>query len=367
MIIYHSMIAWIVVMAGLYTFAKQTDVIRGEKNDEVPLIFAVVTFGYIVFWSGMRSGVADTAVYIDMFEALEENIFNIPQYWFNDAKGPGFRTLGVLFKSLISDNYHMWFTFIATVSGVGIMYTLKKHSVNFFYSAFLFIVTLNFYWLLNGIRQFLVAAVLFGLSDWVIQRKTVPFMIAILLLSTIHSTVLIMIPIYFIVTGRPFGGKIIFFSVILIGCIVFLEPFTEILNTALAETNYSGAVEQFAQDDGVNPIRVLVMAIPSVIALMGRKQLEQLGNTYINVCVNMSFVSAGLYFIGMFTSGILVGRLPIYFELYNMILLPFLIENIFNYRSSKFIYILCTIGYLGFYILQSGPLYYISEITGLLN
>lgn len=367
MIIYHSMIAWIVMMAALYAFTKQSDAIKIKKNSKVPMIFAVATFGYIIFWAGIRSGVADTAVYIDMFDSLTQNIMDIPKYWFSGSKGPGFGTLGILFKTLISDDYHKWFMFIAGVSGLCVMYTLRKHSENFFYSTFLFIVTLNFYWLLNGIRQFLVAAVLFFLSDWIVQRKTVPFLIAVILLSSIHSTALIMIPIYFIVTGKPFGGRIIFFTLIIVGCVIFLEPFIDVLDVALSETNYSGAVEQFAADDGVNPIRVVVFAIPSIIALMGRKQLELIDNPYINVCINMSFVAAGLYFVGMFTSGILVGRLPIYFELYNLILLPFLIKNVFNVMSARVIYILCTIGYVGFYILQSRSLYYISEITGLLN
>ena len=105
MLIYNSMIAWIVVMGIVYGLTKQSDAVTITNNDKVPMIFAIATFGYIIFWAGMRSGVADTAVYIDMFEAFEKNILEIPKYWFNDSKGPGFRTVGVLFKSIISDDF----------------------------------------------------------------------------------------------------------------------------------------------------------------------------------------------------------------------------------------------------------------------
>ena len=61
----------------------------------------------------------------------------------------------------------------------------------------------------------------------------------------------------------------------------------------------------------------------------------------------MSIISTGLYVVSMFTSGIFIGRLPIYFSLYNYILLPWEIENLFTERSKKLVYI----GLIGFYLL----------------
>ena len=81
----------------------------------------------------------------------------------------------------------------------------------------------------------------------------------------------------------------------------------------------------------------------------------------------MSVICAGIYFLGIFTSGILVGRLPIYFELYNLILLPYLLKECFTKESSKIMFVLCTIGFLGFYYLQMKNSYYVSEFTGILS
>ena len=81
----------------------------------------------------------------------------------------------------------------------------------------------------------------------------------------------------------------------------------------------------------------------------------------------MSVVCAGIYFLGIFTSGILVGRLPIYFEIYNLILLPFLLKNCFTKLSSKIMFVFCTVGFLGFYWLQIQVWYYVSDITGILS
>ena len=69
----------------------------------------------------------------------------------------------------------------------------------------------------------------------------------------------------------------------------------------------------------------------------------------INFAANMSVVSSGIYVISMFTSAIMIGRLPIYFSLYNYILLPWEITHIFTKRSARVI----TWAMVGFYLLYN--------------
>lgn len=351
----------------MFAIRKRKLTMQVDTIKMVPMGLAILTFAYIIFWAGIRSGVADTATYIWMFEHYPTDFMEIFECWNPDNKAPGFDTFNILFKCLVSTDFHKWLMTIAIISGIPIMLTIRKHSEQFFYSTFLFIVTLNFTWMLNGIRQFLVVAILFMLSDWIVEKKTFNFLLIVLLLSTVHYTALIMIPIYWIVLEKPFGKKIIFFICLLLMAVIFLEPFIDVLEVTLSDTAYSGYTEQFEMDDGVNPIRVVVMLVPTLISFVARKKIIQMNNIYINLCVNMSTVAAGLYFLGMFTSGILIGRLPIYFELYNLILLPFLLKHCFTKRSLKIVYILCTGGFLAFYYLQTGNLYYISDLTGLIQ
>lgn len=362
MIIYNSMILWVTMLGMIYSIIHRND----RKYVNVSWIWGILTFSYIIFWVGIRSGVADTAAYIAGFEDCPKNLGAIAGAFTSKSKAPGFIMLQIIFKTVISDNYHAWLMTIAVLSGIPVMINLKKNSCNFFYSSFLFIVMLHVTWMLNGIRQFIVAAILFGLSDWILKRKTIPFLLMVLLLSTIHYTVLIMIPVYFIVTEKPFSKKINLFCIALLICVVFINPFVSSLENMLSSTAYAGYTLQFADDDGVNPIRVLVMLVPPVLAFIGRRRLRQLNNAYINICINMSIITAGLYFLGMFTSGVLIGRLPIYFELYNLILLPYLIEECFLPDSARITYCFATIGYGIFYYLQMRGSYYISELTGLL-
>ena len=66
----------------------------------------------------------------------------------------------------------------------------------------------------------------------------------------------------------------------------------------------------------------------------------------------MSIVSVGFYVVSMFTSGIFIGRLPIYFSLYSYILLPWEIDNMFTKRSARLVYVMTICAYLAFYYYQ---------------
>lgn len=364
MIIYNSMIVWIMVIG----FMNQLLSARYKTSRRVSLFAAILTFGYIIFWVGVRSGVADTAAYIHAFENYPTSLEAISQYWdFSVNKSPGFITFSILFKHFISTDYHMWLMTIAILTGLPIILILRNRSEHFFYSSFLFIVSLNFFWMLNGMRQFWAAAIVFSASALIEKRKTVSFILVIFFAATIHFTVLVMIPMYFIATAKPFGKKVMVFLTLLLMAVMFLEPFIGVMEDMLEETAYAGSTLQFAEDDGVNPIRVLVMSVTPAIAFFERKILERKNNIFINICINMSVICAGIYFLGIFTSGILIGRLPIYFELYNLILLPYLLKECFTKESSKIMFVLCTIGFLGFYYLQMRNSYYVSEFTGILT
>ena len=366
MLIYNSMIAWIGVVAFFYSVTRNRVITEGKNTGKVPLLIAIVVFAYIIFWVGMRSGVADTGTYIGIFEAYETGFDGIAEA-LNSLKAPGFELYGVLLKT-VNDSYHVWLMSIAIISGVAVMITLWKHSENFFYSAFLFIVSLNFFWMLNGMRQFVAASLLFLAAVWIAEKKPVPFFAVTLLLMTVHFTAVLLIPLYFAVSRKPLGKEMFAAIALMLLFVIFLRPALNLLETALEGTAYSGATSQFSEDDGVNPIRFAFLVLPPCLTIVFKDRIAQENDAYLNVCVNMSWMCAGLYFIGLFTSGILIGRLPIYCELYNLILIPWVLEKCFKEGSSKSLaYLICTLAFLAYYVMQMSNSYYISDLTGIIH
>ena len=228
-----------------------------------------------------------------------------------------------------------------------VTYTYRKYSYSFALSIFLFVISTDAYqWLFNGMRQFIPAAILFACMGLILKKKYIPLVIIILIVSTVHLSALLMIPCIFIVQGKPWNKKTMFFLVAVVVIILFVDRFTDVLETFLANTQYDDVAEQFQYDDGTNLLRVLVYSVPPLLALIGRKQIAVIDSPIINLSINMSIISMGIYIVSMFTSGIYIGRLPIYFSLYNYILLPWELDNLFTKRSA----ILLKIAMIGFYV-----------------
>ena len=68
--------------------------------------------------------------------------------------------------------------------------------------------------------------------------------------------------------------------------------------------------------------------------------------------MNASMITMALYLVSMVTSGIYVGRLPIYTSLYGYMLLPWVIDQIFEKNSAILVKVLMIVCYLGFFYYQ---------------
>lgn len=376
MTVYWFMMAW-VILFGILAQVTSKRVCVGEYLGEevyearVHLFMAVVTFAVIIFFAGMRSRVGDTIAYIQMFNDYPL-FFNSHDVVFAEgAREPGFRLFSIIIKTFISDNFNVWFSIIAVISGICVMFPLYKYSCNFGVSAFLFMASCQFTWMFNGMRQFLVAAIIFSCTGLILKNKTLLYIIIVCILSTIHKSAFILIPMYFIAQGEPWNKRTLLF----IGCIVlamlFTSKFTNLLTDVVEQTDYATSVEEFKNtDDGTSVIRILVESIPIILAFIYRNRIKDKLTPIIKLSINMSLISSGLYIISNIAkSGVLLGRLPIYFSVYNLILLPWLLKNIFEDREKNLIYYVMILCYFAFFYYQMeiawGGLEYVSKILNM--
>ena len=93
-------------------------------------------------------------------------------------------------------------------------YVIAKYSKNVWLSCHLYVCLTFYYSSMNFVRQTLAATIIFLAYRWFAERKTIPFIIVVLIASTIHSSALLMIPIYLVIayikptTKILFGGMI---------------------------------------------------------------------------------------------------------------------------------------------------------------
>lgn len=373
MAVYYFCLGWVSIWGIISYFTqKQIKISDIEYEGRARILIAFIAILPVIILAGCRTSVADTQAYIQSFESYPSNILNAYNMIFDETRrDPGFFALSVLFKQFICTDYTMWLSVIAIITGLGIMIPLYKYSCNYGISMFLFIASCQFTWMFNGMRQFLAASILFGCTGLILKRKFVPYAITVCLVSTIHTSALILIPMYFVVTGEPWDRRTMLFISIIVLAILFTSQFTGLLEDVVENTNYASSMEEFkATDDGTNIIRILVESVPIIMAFIYRNKIKDKLTPIIKLSINMSLVASGLYIISKIArSGIMLGRLPIYFSLYNLILLPWLIKNIFDKNEKRLIYYTMYICYIGFFYYQMviswNGFGYVSKILGL--
>ena len=327
--------------AFVHNMPKRRERLQGrvvERWDFLPAV--VLVLPYIV-WAGFRGGFADTWLYRIGFLDAEADLSAIPALLADpNQEDVGYEVLVVLMRCLIGENADLFFLTIAAVQGLCMALTFRRYSSNYWISMFLFVASTDYVsWMMNGMRQFIAVAVIFACLGWLARKKYIPLILVILAVSSFHQSALLMIPVIFIVQGEAWNYKTILMMMVTVVVVAFIDRFTPILNDMLQNTNYDTALSEdlLAWDDGTNVIRVLVYSVPALLALAGLRYVRAANDPIINVCVNCSIVTMALYLVSMVTSGIYIGRLPIYTTLQGYIAVPWLIDHIFEERSAKLV------------------------------
>ena len=335
--------------AGMHRRTK----VLGKEERRATQLYAWLVILPLIFFAVTRSNYfADTPQYIREYRSIPDDLGGTMTYIRTRTKDTGFYALSAVIHLFAGEHFRYFFLVIALIQGYCLMKTYRKYSDDYWFAMFAFVATTDYLsWMYNGIRQFTAVAITFAAADSVFRKKYVKAVIMIAFASLFHKTALMMIPIIFIVQGRPWNWKTL---VIMLGTGVVMSArgaFTETLDVMLADTQYSNVVSDWTswQDDGTNPLRVLVYSVPTILSLFCRKKIIKEGGRVIQVACNMSIMSSALYLISMVTSGIFMGRLPIYCSLYaNGILLPWELKHVFG-KSIRMLAIVC---YTGFFFMQ---------------
>lgn len=150
-------------------------------------------------FAGMRSSRVgtDSGTYTKPFR----NNLNIYNFQFDEFVEPGYQLLEYnLLK--VTHNYFWLFFVTALIVVYCYLRIIKKYSVNYWLSVFLF-VTLGVYtFFFNGLRQGIAMAIFALALPYLLEKRLVPYLLICFLGSLFHNTALFMIPFYFLVNLR---------------------------------------------------------------------------------------------------------------------------------------------------------------------
>lgn len=342
--------AWIAKATG-QTYTIKVHGRKEKRYGWIPVLIIIIPM--IIAAAVRKDTIGDTYAYMRGFRNTNPSFAAIPEVLAQEGKDRGFSVFNILIKMIIGDHYQIYFGIVAAICLFCVAYVYRKYSCNFAMSMFLFLASSDYIqWTHNGMRQFIAVCIIFAATDLLLKKKYIRYILIVLLASTIHATALLMIPVCFIVQGKGWNTRSVLFTIAVLIAINFSGSLSVFIVDFMTDTQYSSEVNQFLATEGTNILRVVVFMIPPVLALVFRRYLNAAKYPILDLSVNMSIISMGAYIISAVTSGIFIGRIPIYFSLYNYILLPWLVENVFEKRSQKLVYAVIIVCYMYFYYYQ---------------
>ena len=305
----------------------------------------VLTFGYLTVLAGMRSGMNDTFLYIYSF-------ITAPATWnaFFDSLHGDIRYLGtnaieILFKILVSKDYHVWFLSWAFVESCLFINVLRRESVSFLDACFFFFASTLYYNYFSMMRQWMAVAIVFWGSRYLRDGKLIKYCITCLIAAVFHASALFMIPVFFIARNKVWGKSQLFVTVVFSIVVFTLKPFLSSLDSITDGTTYDYVIDTMKNGSGSSFVRVFIAAVPVVLAYMVRDGEHPM---MINISINMSLLNLFLTILASMTSGLFVIRMSTFMAIYGCILFPYLLNTSWP-KIKPFYYSL----YLLFFIYQT--------------
>lgn len=343
MILFYIWIIYAILIGELKNRnARKGKIPRYICYDGTAKIHLILFLGSVAFFVGMRSGYGDTPTYINGYKYIRGTIIDVILNW-KDLKGPLWMLYMIIIKLVAKKQYNIWLLSIAVISIIPFGKIIEKKSVDVSFSLFLFTI-MGFIssWLMNGMRQFVAVSILFlcvhnyieNIDKLKRKENIIKYLIIVLILYFVHSsTIMMAIPMLIVLELEPWGKKMrwVIFAV-MIFCLAL--RFSESLFPKIMESmDYD--INNISDDDGGSLIRVIIWGFPAIVAFIFRRSLARKQDGYLNAWINLSTLGMMITLVSSFSSGVLVGRLPVFCYVYNILLIPALLKNIATDRVTK--------------------------------
>lgn len=304
------------ILAILLTYLNSID----KNRDGMFIGFCLITFLAMIHYDYGNDYMSYYSVYLEIsnFDSISQ-VLNMEVY-----REPGWAVLNYIFRYLGG-----FFSLVAIISlfeGI-VYYKAIKHYLPknlWVLGVFLYLIRTSFYLLnFSMLRQGFAIAVFLALWPWVEKKKWIPCVIILYIISTIHSSALILLPFCFWGYLPVKNSRVIAFS--LIALLIALSFSTSLLVTVsetVLETSesfqqYSGTYGQGSTGSqfGVGALIYLIPTIVTWYYLAYRAQTEE--------CKRMAALSLVGTLITPFNTILpMVGRIGFYFSAYSIFVLP---------------------------------------------
>ncbi|MGK0713940.1 EpsG family protein [Aerococcus urinaeequi] len=312
-----------------------------ELNKKYP--FRVFTFVILFLFMALRYDYGnDYMSYLDIYTSLNAGI----EAWgSNDIL---FRALNIAMPS--------FFALIALTSVfylTAIWYLIKSNlTTNKYWFAVLLLLINPYLFLihLSALRQTLAICFFIFAVNFAVNRKLIPYVVFILFATGMHSSAIMLLPLYFILTEKPFNRKYLFMTIATLGLLLFTPLFDMIANKSL---EYLPHYEHYYNQGLENSLRATI--ISSFYLFLVAFNLSKLQGKEI-IYGKLALISTILSILAIKVA--MITRIGMYFNIFLIVAIPHIFSRIEKkiYRQILFI-VLIGIYLLRYYSFFTNPLW----------
>lgn len=321
---FYEIVVWVAtIVMCLVAVAARSVPLKAQGGLGQPLpnpIAVILPLAFYMPFAGLRKTIGDTFFYMYSFENMpdEGNEVNLKMI----IDGNMFSFIQNILRNRTDDPQVLIFVCTA-LALVPVLIILYLYSSPFEMSIFLFVAYGYLGGMMDGMRQYMAAAIALLGTRFLFSMKRGSFFkyaVFVLLAYCMHSSALILLLIYFVVRRKAWT---IGSYVILLGSIIVTVCFDAILPSflgALEETSYSNYAENGwftnGTEGGSSLFRVVLTAAPVVVAYLNRERMNRLGHIG-DILINISFLSMAIYIIASYNW--IFARIAIYLQAYFII------------------------------------------------
>lgn len=343
---------WILLIVSLLMAWVIDNRDRGLRNIGVERRERFVTCMLIIvlgFFCGLRTWGNDTVTYGHIYQQMPlwSDFLEGNKYTFSD--GIGFCAVTSLLKTwgFSQQDYLMFYAFATIIPYV---LFVRRYSQSIIFGVFLMFVTGFYTFSLAAIKQCMATGLCLMSINYALDRKWKRYLVFVGLATLFHPYALVYLLVPFMMF-KPGTYRTFLYIVCFVLAGFFLES---LLGTVIDVTTMMGAsytVETFLEE-GVNVFRVLVSAVPLLLASMYGKTLFRDSSSTDNLMFNLAMINALIMFVGLFGTANYFARLANYFLPAQVITLPKILSKAPS-RDKAWLVLACIVGYLGYFFYEN--------------
>lgn len=325
-------------------------------------MFYVLMAIALILFAGLRTSYNDTGTYRRAYSIIPDSIGLTEGIdWFQIGKNPGFVfTMRVMRRLNVSTQSFLMLFSVFTVSAY--LWFFRKYSCNLFLTVMLFITFAGYTFTLAAIKQCTAMALCLIGTDRAIRKKYLPFLLYVLVACLFHPYALMYLVVPFLFF-RPWSKytviMIVIFGLLGVGMqflVGSLLSVTDMLGSSYNASSFTG--------EGVNPIRLIVVSVPTILSLLTVEQIAESEERDQYLILNLTMLNAEIMFVGLFGTANYFARLANYFLPFQAVSIPWLFRH-FDYDGRKSLTMVAAVCYVLFFIYstaisESFDLYYAS-------